>query len=167
MVLLAIFSSLVMGRPLQFMLRDQNVQAVFFVLGMLLVVMTITIHGIKVKPAKTELAVWSGMIAVYVILIFRLGAPERSHLIEYSVLAILIHKALIERRKEKEQILVPGLIAFLVTTLTGILDESLQWFLPNRTYDPQDMFFNGMAAFMAIGGSLIIYWVRRKFQKAE
>ena len=147
------------------MLRDQNIQAVFFLLGMILIGATIIIHGLKVQPSKTEIAIWVGLAAVYIMFIFRLGAPERSHLIEYSVLAIFIHRALIERLGHKNQVLMQGLIAFVLTSLIGFLDEGIQIFLPNRVFDPLDMLFNSNAALMAIGGSMALQWVQKKFRK--
>lgn len=165
-VLVAILSTLILGRPLQEMLRDQNVQAIFFLFGLLLTSATITVHGLKVRPAKIELVVWPGMIAVYTMLIFRLGAPERSHLIEYSVLAIFIHKALIERYGNSK-VLQATLLAFLITSVIGMLDEVAQKFLPNRVFDPEDIVFNSLASFMAIGGSTLLNWVKNKFRKAQ
>lgn len=164
-VLVAILSTLALGRPLQESLRDQNIQAVFFLSGMILTGATIIIHGIKVRPSKAEMVVWLGLAAVYVMLILRLGAPERSHLIEYSVLAIFIHKALIERLSPKSNALRPAILAFVITAIIGVLDESVQKLLPGRVFDPEDMMFNSIAAFMAIGGSMVLQWARKKFKK--
>lgn len=163
LVLIAIVSTLMLGHPLQEMLKDQNVQAVFFLLAMVLVGTTILIHGLTVRPSKTEIATWVGLTAIYITFILRLGIPERSHLIEYSVLAIFIHQALIERRSPKAQSLSLGIVAFIVTTLIGFIDESIQLYLPNRVFDPNDILFNCLAALIAIGGSIILQWVRRKF----
>lgn len=165
MVLVAILSTLALGRPLQEMLRDQNIQAIFFLLGMILTGATIIVHGLKVRPNKTEMAIWIGLAAVYIMFVFRLGAPERSHLIEYSVLAIFIHKALIERLSHKNQILMPALLAFVATVIIGVIDESIQIVLPNRVFDPDDILFNSFAALMAIGGSITLQWARKKFSK--
>jgi hypothetical protein len=164
-VLIAIFSTLALGRPLQKMLRDQNIQAVFFVLGMMLTGVTIIVHGLKVLPSKTEMAIWFGLAAVYIMFVFRLGAPERSHLMEYSVLAIFIHKALIERLSRKNQVLIPALLAFVTTVIIGVIDESVQIVLPSRVFDPVDMLFNSLAALLAIGGSIALQWARKKFRK--
>lgn len=49
-----IFLTLFIGNPLASQLRDQNIQAVFFVLGMVLVGIAILIHGIRTKPNKVE-----------------------------------------------------------------------------------------------------------------
>ena len=60
LVLFAILATLAFGRPLQKMLRDQNIQAVFFLLGMFLVAASVLAHGLKVRPAKREIALWIG-----------------------------------------------------------------------------------------------------------
>ena len=164
-VLTAIFSTLALGRPLQEMLRDQNTQAVFFLLGMLLTGATIILHGLKTRPGKKEIAIWVGLAAVYIMFIFRLGAPERSHMIEYSVLAIFVHKAMMERLTDKNQVLKSAAIAFAVTVLIGAIDECIQLFLPNRVFDLVDIFFNSIAAFMAIVGSIILQWAKKEYAK--
>ena len=162
-VAIAIFATLLMGRPLQQMLRDQNVQAVFFLSGMLLVGAAILVHGLRLRPDGRELAVWLGLAAVFTMFVFRLGAPERSHLIEYSVLAIFVHKALGERWVESASIWRTALMAWLFTFLIGVLDEGLQYWLPDRVFDTEDIVFNGIAATMAIGGSMIVNWARQRF----
>ena len=163
LVLIAILSTLTLGQPLQRLLIDQNIQAAIFMLGMLLTGVVIVIHGLKVQPSKTEIIFWIGLIAVYLMLFLRLGIPERSHLIEYSVLSIFIHKALIERLSSNSQFFKPALMAFIITCLIGIFDEAIQYFLPQRVFDWEDILFNTLAAFMAIGGSLILQWAKRKF----
>lgn len=155
----AILATLTFGRPLQQMLRDQNVQAVFFLTGMLLTGVAIFAHGLQVKPDKRELAVWAGLAAVFLMVVFRLGAPERSHLIEYSVLAIFIHQALQERLGN--EVLKTALIAFVLTACAGVLDEITQLLLPNRVFDVEDIIFNCIAAFIAITGGIVLQWTRQ------
>ncbi|TVZ60193.1 VanZ like family protein [Flavobacteriaceae bacterium MAR_2010_105] len=159
-VFAAIFSTLVIGKPLATQLRDQNIQALFFGFGLLLVVAAVIVHALKTKPSKMEVALLLGLVAVYIMLIFRLGAPERSHLIEYSVLAICIHKALIERANQRHLVLQPALLAMAMAFLIGVLDESIQLLLPHRVFDPEDIVFNGIAVVMAIGSRLLLIWVR-------
>jgi len=48
-----------------------------------------------------------------------------------------------------------------MTALLGWLDEAIQWFLPNRVYDPVDVGFNALAALMAIAASAALAWARR------
>lgn len=159
-VLVAILATLFIGRPLANQLRDQNIQAIFFLFGLIMTGAAIVVHALRVKPNQIELSIIYGIVAVYGMFIFRLGAPERSHLIEYSVLAILVHKALIERFKDTNSILKPALLGLTITFLIGVLDESIQLFLPNRVFDVEDIVFNGMATAMAISANVLITWVR-------
>lgn len=161
-VLVAIFSTLFVGRPLLNVLGEQNIQAGIFLLGMLLVGVVILIHGLRSRPGKVEMVTLLGIAAVYIMLFLRLGLPERSHLIEYSVLAIFIHKALLERKIQGKHIPQPALLAILIAFLIGVLDEFIQIFLPDRVFDPTDMLFNGIAVIMAIGASSFLSWVRKR-----
>lgn len=160
-VFAAILSTLFIGKPLASLLSDQNVQAVFFVAGMILVGAAIAVHMFRTKPGKTEIAVVFGIVAVYMMFFLRLGLPERSHLIEYSVLAIFIHKAFRERINHSAANYSPALFAFTLTFLIGVLDECIQIVLPDRVFDPLDIVFNGMAITMAIGSSVAYAWVRK------
>ena len=95
----------------------------------------------------------------------RLGFAERGHLFEYSILAIFIHKALIERTEQGIKIANPALFAFLTAFVIAALDEFIQLFLPRRVFDPIDILFNGFVALMAIGGSSAIRWFRKIVSK--
>ena len=165
-VTVTIFSTLFIGRPLQNMLSDQNIQAIFFSLGLLLVGVTILSYGFQKSPVSAaEISIWIGLVAVYLMLFLRLGLPERSHLIEYSVLAIFLHLALVERQPESYKTWKTALLAFSITTGIGVLDEVIQIFLPHRVFDPNDIVFNSMAAVMAIGASLLLRLARTKVKQ--
>jgi len=164
-VLITIFSTLIIGRPLLELLSNQDIQAVFFVLGMVLIGTTILAYGIRTKPSKAEIAVWLGFAGVYLMVFLRLGLPERSHLMEYSVLAIFIHMALMERVGHRKKVLIMGILAFLITVLLGLIDKAIQLFLPGRVFDPLDIVFNSFVAFMAIASSMVLQWLRKKIKK--
>lgn len=160
-VLVTIFSTLVFSRPLLEILGNQNIQAAIFILGMTLVGATILVYGLSVKPSKIEFTIWLGFIAVYLVFFLRLGLPERSHLIEYSVLAIFVHKAITERINKENHALKIALYAFMVTFAVGVLDECIQIFIPNRVFDTNDILFNGFAVLMAIGANMILPQIRK------
>ena len=160
-VIVVIFSTLFLGQPLARLFSSQDVRAVIFVIVMILVGTTILIHAIRTKPSNIELTLWIGLVAVYTMFILRLGMPERSHLMEYSVLAIFVHKAILERKNQGKHIPMPALMALVITFAIGVMDECIQILLPDRYFDSEDIVFNGMAAAMAIGSSVIIYWVRK------
>ncbi len=165
-VLVAIVLTLVFARPLVRLPYNEETLTPFFMLAMILIGATFIAHGLKTRPDKTEISIWLGLSAVYILLFIRLGHPaERTHLMEYSVLAIFIHKALIERLRQENLVLKPALIAFAVTLIIGVLDEGIQIFIPDRVFDPLDVLFNSLAAFMAIGGCMVLQWARKKFRK--
>ena len=164
-VVLIIISTLFLGTPLTELLADQNVRAVFFLMGMALVAGAVLFHGFRNNASRIEWVVLIGMLAIFLMLFLRLGMAERSHLIEFGVLAIFIYMAMSERMGSNIPILKPAIWAFGLSLLIGIIDEGLQIFIPDRVFDPVDIFFNGMAAFMAIGSSLLLQWLRKKFRK--
>ena len=161
-VVIAIFSTLFIGQPLVDLFQNQNTQAWIFGSVMILVGTTILVHGVKTKPGKLELTLILGIVAVYVMFFLRLGLSERTHLMEYSVLAIFIHKALNERIGTKKGFISVALISFFITFIIGVIDEGLQFFLPNRVFDVEDIIFNRMAAAMAMVFSILMQWFRSK-----
>ena len=163
-VLIAITATLVFADGLTFLIINQNMQVVVFWMAFILIGLSTIIHGLKIRPSKVEIVVWFGFFAVYLLLFLRLGHAERTHLMEYSILAIFIHKALIERNQGKK-IAITGLFAFLITFTIGFLDELIQLFLPSRVFDSIDILFNTLAAFMTITASLLIHWIRVKIGK--
>ena len=166
-VVVTIFSSLLIQALLAGFLRNDDIQTAVFVFGMMLVTASVVVHGLNAKPSRTEMSVLLGIIAVYVLLVLRLGVAERSHLMEYSVLAILIHKALVERREQKQLYFDPALLSWVMACLIGVLDECIQILLPNRVFDPRDMLFNGVAVTMALGASLLLRWTRMRMTKND
>ena len=107
------------------------------------------------------MAVALGVAVVYLKVFVQMGLEERTHLIEYDVVAIFIHEALTERASHGRRIPVPAALAILATALVGALDECIQAFLPTRVFDVQDIVFNTLAAVMAVATSLALGWARR------
>ena len=92
---------------------------------------------------------------------------ERSHLIEYGVLGVFTYEALAERARQGRRVPLPPLLAALTTAALGVVDEGIQWFLPTRVFDPQDILFNLLAGTMAIGAVLVLAWARRRTSRAR
>ena len=91
----------------------------------------------------------------------RMALEERTHLIEYGVVAVLILEALTERAGHGRRVPLPAVLAILATALIGAVDECIQAFLPTRVFDVQDIVFNTLAAVMAVATSLALGWARR------
>ncbi len=122
-------------------------------------------QGLKARPRGVEIGIILGIVTVYLLLFARMATPiaERTHLIEYGVVAILIYAALTERASQGRHVPAPAaLLAILATALVGILDECIQAFLPNRVFDPQDMLFNVLAAIMSVTALMALAWARRR-----
>ena len=89
----------------------------------------------------------------------RTGSPdERTHLIEYGVVALLIHAALSERADGGGRVPAPALLAVLGTALVGVLDEIIQGVLPGRVFDPWDILFNCLAGLVAVVAIVALRW---------
>ena len=161
-VVTMIYSTLPLSRTLAGALRDSGWLAASFVLGMLLVGATIVTLGLKTRPGGAEIGVALGVAAIYLMVFVRMAIPEeRTHLIEYGVVAVFIHEALTERANQRPRVPEPALLAVLATALVGALDECIQAFLPSRVFDPRDIGFNVLAGVMAVAASVALARARR------
>lgn len=162
-VVAAIYSTLGLARTLLGVLGETGLGVGLFALCCLLVLATVATQGLKTRPGGAEIGVALGIAAVYLLVFVRMSIPtERSHLIEYGVVALFVHEALTERVSQGRQVPAPALLAVLVTALLGFIDECIQLFLPSRVFDPIDMLFNVLAAVMAIAASSALGWARKR-----
>ena len=166
-VLAGIFSTLGPSLQLAQWMRETGLDAFIFMTAMLLVAATIVTHGLRVRPRGVYLAVALGVAAVYLLVALRIvvAAPEeRTHLMEYSVVAVLIHEALSERARNGRRVLLPAVTAAAITSSIGVIDECIQALLPHRVFDPVDILFNVLAAVTTIAASVTLSWIRRRIR---
>ena len=77
---------------------------------------------------------------------------ERIHFIEYAVLGLLISRAVNVRTLK-------GIIATCcLITLIGVVDEIIQWFLPNRVGDMRDVTMNSFGGLSGLWLGQFLYW---------
>ena len=69
---------------------------------------------------------------------------------------------LAERAANGRRVPVPAILAILIATVLGVVDECLQAFLPQRVFDPRDLLFNTLAAVMAVSASSALLWARSR-----
>lgn len=68
-----------------------------------------------------------GVAVVYLIALIRIQSPEeRTHLIEYSLVAMLIHQALTERLRHSPRRVLARVAIVVAVVLLGWLDEGIQ-----------------------------------------
>lgn len=162
-LVVAIYTSLGVAGNVAGYLREHNLLAITFVMGLILAVGAVAALWLKRRPGRGEIWVALGVTAVYFMVWNRIENPaERTHLFEYGLVAVFIYQALSERVYNGRRVPAPAVIAVVVTALLGWLDEGIQAILPNRFYDIQDVGFNALAALMAIAASLALEWVRGK-----
>lgn len=164
-VSLAILATVFTSAPLLDLLADQNIQAVFFLTGMAFTALTIFTVAVSPKSLKLVVVGTLALITIYLMFFLRLGLAERSHLIEFSVLAALVFKALSERFQGNISSLKVAGYSFMLCFLFGILDEGIQYFVPSRVFDPVDILFNGLAITFALAVILILQSLKNRLSK--
>jgi len=161
-VVVGIVSTLGLARTLSGFLRETGLLGAAFAFGMLLVAAAIVANALKARPGGVEIGIGLGVAAVYLLVLVRMANPvERTHLIEYGVVALLIREALSERARHR-RVVAPQLLAVLTASVIGTLDECIQAFLPSRVFDPRDLLFNVLASVMAVVASAALGWARRR-----
>lgn len=156
----AIFSSIGWVKPLSDFLSVEFM-GILFGTGVLFIAVSIATRVFSIKPGGREVWLGIGIIAVYVILAVRLFVPERTHLIEYSFLALLVYEVLNERVANGLIIRFPELIAIFIGGIIGLMDETIQLFVPSRVFDWRDVLFNLLASGIAVFG----VFLSRQFRK--
>lgn len=165
-VVVAIYTMADLARTLADALRENGLLELtptMFSAGMLLIGVMILVQGLRERSRGVEVGFALGVAAIAVIGLARgIAAAERSHLIEYAVLALIIHEALVERKARGWRVPVPAVLAIAVTTALGVVDECIQFFVPSRTFDLFDIGFDLLASVIAVGPSVGLRWLRRR-----
>ncbi|MBT8196836.1 MAG: VanZ family protein, partial [Bacteroidia bacterium] len=129
-VLIGIIGSIFLGRPLIDAL-PQHFASMGFAAVLWSVLGIIVLHGLVTKKHILEIALWIGIFSVYFLIVLRMTSEEeRSHMIEFSILAICIYAALKERHQHAVLKYHPAIIAFAISVIIGALDEFIQLFVP-------------------------------------
>lgn len=162
-VVVAIYSTLGLARTLAGILREEGLLVAAFAFGMALVGTTVLVLGLRRRPGGTEIGVAVGIATAYYMVMVRMALPEeRTHLIEYGVVAVFIHEALKERAGQGRPVPLAALVAVAAASVVGVIDECIQAFIPSRVFDPEDILFNALAAAMAVASSVALSWARRR-----
>lgn len=155
----AVLSTLGIAPDLSRTLTDRGLLDAVFGLAVLVVVVVLVAAGAGRRAGWVGLALTLGTVSVAALLVVRAAIPaaERTHLVEYAVLAVAVLAALEagEGRRDASWRHLAG--AAVITTMLGVIDEGVQAVIPNRVMDPVDMLFN---AFAAVGAMAVVGLLR-------
>lgn len=147
-----IYATMGLARTLSDELRTRALFDSLFAVAMLLVAASAVAFAWHRRATAAQWGVGLGVAAVYLLIFVRMGIPEeRTHLIEYGVVALLAHEALRERGTRHDAI-----AAIVIAGVAGLGDELIQAVVPSRVYDTEDVIFNVLAAAIAIGARLLV-----------
>ncbi|MEA2002870.1 MAG: VanZ family protein [Actinomycetota bacterium] len=159
----AIYATLGQAPAVAGALRDRDLLDNAFFTAFLVVVAALTVVGLAVRPGWREVAVVVAVLSAYLMAFLRFTNPaERTHLVEFGVVAVLVYLALYERRSNGASVRAPAVVAFVTAAVLGFVDEGIQAILPNRFYDLIDVAFNTGAALMAIAAVASLRWARTR-----
>ncbi len=162
-VVVAIYSTLGLARLVVELLRERNLLRPTVVTLLLGVGLALVVQLVRSRPGWREVAVAMGFAIVYTLLLVGMErAEERLHVVEYGLLAVLIHLALEERRENGGNTPGPSwLLAVVAAATLGWIDEGIQAVLPSRVYDLRDVALNAAAGVLAIGAMAALAAARR------
>lgn len=160
-LVVVILSTLGVAPDIAGALRDAGLLDVAFGLGAILVLLAVIVIGLADRPRGALVGIVVGTMAVVWLSVVRTSLPaDRTHLIEYGVVALLVDAAFRERAASRGTPRRPGATAVVVTAGVGLADELVQWVLPSRVFDPIDVAFNAVAAVLVIGGTTTLRRLR-------
>ncbi len=82
------------------------------------------------------------------------------HLVFYALLIIFLFLWKRDFRTSRKRLLYCCIVVLLVGGAFAILNEVFQQFIPGRTYNPVDMFYNVMGIVVGVIGAMVIKRVR-------
>lgn len=162
-VVLAIYSTLGLARTMAEELRNRELLDAAFVTATIMILLAAVALAWQTRPTTVEIGVALGVVAVYVLVAVRMALPEeRTHLIEYGVVAAFIQQALTERKQSGAPVRSPSVMALILASVIGAIDEFIQLIIPSRVFDPLDVFVNVVSAAMAIVTIEVLSRARRR-----
>ena len=150
-----IYSTLYIVRPICEYLRQTTpfVELTYiFSLIFLALLLLILWKKFGIKYNSTYVLLSIGVL-LYIFGLIKVQYPEEKiHLIEYGILAFFSYKALsFDLNKPKA-----FLVAYLLTSFFGFMDEVIQHILPNRFYQNEDVLLNSLSGLLGLFFTFVI-----------
>ncbi|MBD3379966.1 MAG: hypothetical protein GF408_05830 [Candidatus Omnitrophica bacterium] len=123
---------------------------VLYLLAILaLVAVVYYMEEIKKEKRPLNYMIFFFLAGLFFFIISLHGHPaEKVHMAEYGLLAVLVYNALkLDMGRYDSRLYILG---GLICSLAGLVDEIIQWYLPNRYFDWRDVGFNVAGALIAL-----------------
>ena len=160
LVLICIYGSIFIGKRYTSLLYKQETQAILFGSGLILISFASLFYAWSDRKRVWKLSAVLALLGVFIFFVFRWGAPERSHLMEYAALALFFH-GYIKDKYPRLSAIKSLLLTLLFCAVAGLVDELLQLLVPYRHFDWEDVVFNAMASCIGLASYIILRLLRR------
>ncbi len=146
----AIFASIPFIWRVEVFLRAKHLLmvTVYLLIALFIAAMVLAILRSAIKLGVGSFAALAVYIALYgAVILTAKGFDKKVHFIEYGILAFLAHGTF-KRRKVGAAVY---LFSFTVVAFVGSLDELVQYYIPHRTFDIEDLLSNLLAGLLMFG----------------
>lgn len=153
----AIYSTLYVARTVAELLRTNNLLRLTVWTTIALSGVAVLVWAVRARLGPRGWGVLALGAAAFLWAVSGVSPAEvKLHFVEYGVLGGLFYGALRSGRTRWA-----ALPAVILTGLAGWLDEGIQYLLPNRVYDLQDVAINTVAGAISILALILLDWTRR------
>ncbi len=118
--------------------------------------------GFRARWRGAEIGIVLGALAVLVLSSLRMTIVERTHLVEYALVGVLVFEALRERLPAHQRLVATAAWAILITAGLGSIDELIQSLIPSRVFDWRDIGFNAGAGLGAVAATAGVRSLRER-----
>jgi len=118
-------------------------------------------QGLTSFPKLKEIFVTIITVIIYWLILSEIDhTEERIHVIIYGIVALLIHAALKERSAHGQGIPLSNVAVIGITAVIGTIDEVIQLGLSSRVFDIYDIWYDVLAALLAVSFNISLRWAR-------
>jgi hypothetical protein len=157
--IIIIYSTLYIVRIINDYLRERGLLTPTIYILIVICIGLLVFYLVKRKVPLGSILLFLPVLILYGILFFRIeNIAEKIHLIEYGLLGFMLTSALHDKTDRARS----ALLAFIIATAVGFVDEVIQYFLPNRIFDVRDILFNSGSGLFGIAAYVILNWIRIK-----
>lgn len=154
----AILATLSLGDNVVRFLRSNNLLRVTVLVALVGALVGVGVLLRRARAGAPTVLIGIGLVAVYAVLLVRIDRPEeRLHLVEYGAVTALVFAAVRARFLPRRRLGLAFVVALVVGSALGWLDEGVQYLLPDRVYELRDVALNVQAAALAAVSSWLLF----------